>query len=94
MKNLASKAYPDKFYWQNLRIEFSYEELLKLDNNNSAKALGISFYLWSKKRFKNLENHAKVSVNTKIDVHHIIPDNYLRNNLGNIPKSMIIRIQS
>lgn len=82
MKNLASKVYPDKFYWQNLRIEFSYEELLKLDNNNSAKALGISFFLWSKKRFKNLENHAKVSVNTKIDVHHIIPDNYIKKQFG------------
>lgn len=82
MRGLANKVYPDKFYWQNLRIEFSYDELLKMDNNNSAKALGISFFLWSKKRFKNLENHAKVSVNSKIDVHHLIPDNYIKKHFG------------
>lgn len=82
MKDLANKIYPDKSYWQNLRIEFSFEELKKLDNNNSAKALGISFFLWSKKQFKNLENHAKVSVNTSIDVHHVIPDNYIKKQFG------------
>ena len=76
MKDLANKVYPDKLYWQNLRIEFSYDELLKMDNNTSAKALGISFFLWSKNQFKNLENHAKVSVSSQIDVHHLIPDNY------------------
>lgn len=82
MKDLAKKNYPDKLYWQNLRIEFSYDELKKLDNNNSAKALGISFFLWSKRPFKNLENDAKVSVNSKIDVHHVIPDNYIKKHFG------------
>jgi hypothetical protein len=82
MKDLANKVYPDKLYWQNLRIEFSYDELLKMDNNTSAKALGISFFLWSKNQFKNLENHAKVSVSSQIDVHHLIPDNYIKKQFG------------
>lgn len=82
MKDLANKIYPDKLYWQNLRIEFSFDELKKLDNNNSAKSLGISFLLWSKNQFKNLENDAKVSVNSKIDVHHVIPDNYIKKEFG------------
>ena len=33
-----------------------YDELKKLDNNSSAKALGLSYFMWNKHNFKNLEN--------------------------------------
>lgn len=29
-----------------------------------------------------MENDAKVSVNSKIDVHHVIPDNYIKKHFG------------
>lgn len=82
MQNLAKDKYPDKIYWQNLRIEGSYEEFKKLDNNSSAKAMGLSYYLWSKRQFKNLENNAKVSINANIDVHHVVPSNYIKKKFG------------
>ena len=82
MKDLANEKYPDEIYWQNLRIEASYAEFKKLDNSNSAKAMGLSYYLWSKRQFKNLENDAKVSINANIDVHHVIPSNYIKKKFG------------
>ena len=82
MKDLAKRNYPDKLYWQNLRIEYSFDELIKLDNNNSAKALGINYFLWSKKKFRNLENDAVVSMNANVDVHHVIPKNYIKKVYG------------
>lgn len=82
MRDLAGGIYPDNTYWQNLRIEVSFDELKKLDNNSSAKALGLSYYMWSKNNFRNLENNAKVSVNANIDVHHIIPSNYIKKQFG------------
>ena len=84
MKNLANNIYPQKEYWMNLRVETSFNELLNLDNNNSAKTLGLSYYMWYKKRFLNLENSAKVSINKNIDVHHIFPSNYLKKKYGDI----------
>ena len=82
MKELANGIYPDKTYWHNLRIEHSYDELIKLDNNNSAKALGINYFLWSKVKFRNLENNAIVSMNTSVDVHHVVPKNYIKKTFG------------
>lgn len=82
MEQLAKGNFPDKIYWQNLRIEGSFDEFKKLDNNNSAKSLGLSYYLWSIRQFKNLENNAKVSINTNIDVHHIVPSNYIKKKFG------------
>jgi len=82
MKDLANEIYPDKTYWQNLRIEHSFDELIKLDNNNSAKALGINYFLWSKVKFRNLENNAIVSMNTNVDVHHVVPKNYIKKTFG------------
>jgi hypothetical protein len=35
--------------------QFSYDELLKMDNNTSAKALGCSFFYGQKTNLKNLE---------------------------------------
>ena len=82
MKELAEQKYPDNIYWQNLRIEGSYDEFIKLDNSNSAKAMGINYYLWSKNQFKNLENNSKVSINANIDVHHVFPSNYIKRQFG------------
>lgn len=79
---LAKGNFPDTSYWHNLRIQFSYEEMRSIDNNSNVKYLAISYYMWSKNNFKNFENDGIVSFNKKgksiVDVHHIIPDNYIK----------------
>ena len=78
MENLAKNINPSKEFWTNLRVEISYDELLNLDNNSSAKSLGINYFMWKNKSFLNLENNAKVSIKSNIDVHHIFPSNYIK----------------
>jgi hypothetical protein len=82
MASLAKGINPDSNYWGNLRIEYSFEEFKKLDNNANAKFMAISYYMWSKNRFNNLENNATVSVNTNIEIHHVFPSNYLKTKFG------------
>jgi hypothetical protein len=82
MTALAKGINPDSEYWSNLRIEYSFEEFKKLDNNSNAKFMAISYFMWSKQRFKNLENNATVSVNTNIEIHHVFPSNYLKTKFG------------
>jgi hypothetical protein len=82
MTALAKGKSPDSEYWSNLRIEFSFEEFKKLDNNANAKFMAISYFMWSKTRFKNLENNATVSVNNNIEIHHIFPSHYLKTKFG------------
>lgn len=76
-KKMAKGHMPDPSYWQQIRIEFSLEEFLRLDHNNSAKFLGISYLMWYKRKFLNLENDAQVSMDDNIDVHHIFPSSYI-----------------
>jgi hypothetical protein len=81
MTALAKGTNPDSEYWSNLRIEFSFEEFKKLDNNANAKFMAISYFMWFKNRFKNLENNAIVSVN-KLEIHHVFPSHYLKTKFG------------
>jgi hypothetical protein len=82
MMALAKGTNPESEYWSNLRIEYSFDEFKKLDNNSNAKFMAISYFMWSKNRFKNLENNAIVSVNHNIEIHHIFPSNYLKTKFG------------
>lgn len=82
MRELAKGKYPEASYWSNIRIEYSFDELKKLDGSKSAKFLGISYFMWSKKRFLNLENNATVNINSNIEVHHIFPSSYLKKTFG------------
>jgi hypothetical protein len=69
-------------YWQEIKIDYSYSELLKIDSNSNAKSMGISFYLWKKHQFLNLENQNKVSFSSDVDVHHIFPTSYIKKTFG------------
>jgi hypothetical protein len=82
MSALAKGKNPDCEYWSNIRIEFSFEEFKKLDNNSNAKFMAISYFMWSKNCFKNLENNATVSVNNNIEIHHIFPSHFLKTKFG------------
>ena len=82
MAALAKGTNPESEYWSNLRIEFSFDEFKKLDNNSNAKFMAISYFMWSKNRFKNLENNATVSVNNNIEIHHVFPSNYIKTKFG------------
>ena len=53
MSALAKGNNPDSEYWSNLRIEYSFDEFKKLDNNANAKFMAISYFMWSKHKFKN-----------------------------------------
>ncbi len=79
---LAKGKFPDTLYWQNIRIEYSYEEFLKIDNKFNAKFMGLNYLMWSKNQFKNFENDALVSFTASVDAHHIIPDNYIEKKYG------------
>lgn len=82
MAALAKGINPDSGYWNNIRIEYSFEEFKKLDNNSNAKFMAISYFMWSKNRFKNLENNATVLVNNNIEIHHVFPSNYIKTRFG------------
>jgi len=82
MSALAKGKYPDLEYWSNIRIEYSFDEFKKLDNNSNAKFMAISYYMWSKNRFFNIENNAIVSVNNNIEIHHVFPSNYIKTRFG------------
>jgi hypothetical protein len=82
MTALAKGDNPNSEYWSNLRIEYSFDEFKKLDNNANAKFMAISYFMWSKNRFKNLENDATVSVNNNNEIHHVFPSNYLKTKFG------------
>ena len=82
MSDLAKGKYPDSEYWSNIRIEYSFDEFAKLDNNSNAKFMAISYYMWSKSRFFNIENNAIVSVNNNIEIHHVFPSNYIKTRFG------------
>jgi hypothetical protein len=82
MTALAKGKNPDSDYWSNLRIEYSFDEFKKLDNNSNAKFMAISYFMWSKNRFKNLENYATVSVNNNIEIHHVFPSHYIKTKFG------------
>jgi hypothetical protein len=82
MAALAKGTNPDSSYWNNIRIEYSFEEFKKLDNNSNAKFMAISYFMWSKNRFKNLENNATVLVNNNIEIHHVFPSNYIKTTFG------------
>jgi len=82
MAALARGTNPNSDYWSNIRIEFSIEEFKKLDSNSNAKFMAISYFMWSKHRFKNLENNAIVAVNNNIEIHHIFPSHYIKTRFG------------
>lgn len=82
MKNLAKNKFPDKTYWQKIRIDYSFEELKKIDNKSNAKFMALNYYMWNKTSFKNLNNNADVSFNEKVDVHHIFPSDYIETEFG------------
>ncbi|MGE8571148.1 DUF262 domain-containing protein [Acinetobacter sp. YH12145] len=69
-------------YWSNFKIEFSFEEFLNIDSNTNTKFLTVNYLMWSKEKFKNLENNANISISEKIDVHHIYPVKYIDNNFA------------
>ena len=79
---LAKGDYPDSTFWQNLRIEFSYDEFLKIDNKSNAKFMGVNYFMWSIEKFKNFENDGFVSFTGNVDVHHVVPDNYILKKYG------------
>jgi hypothetical protein len=89
LENLAKGINIPPEYWQEIRVEYSFEELLRMDNNSNAKGIGIQYYLWSKNQFKHLENDLIVSfaTQTQVDIHHVFPVNYLRNNFRPVGKS-------
>lgn len=82
MKNIALNNYPEKTYWQKIRIDYSFEEFKKIDSKSNAKFMALNYYMWSKNPFKNLNNFADVSFNEKVDVHHIFPSNYIEMKFG------------
>ena len=82
MGSLAKGKNPNVHYWMNIRIEYSFDELKKIDSNSNAKFKALCYYMWAKGKFKNIENNATVSINKNIEVHHVFPSNYLKNAFG------------
>lgn len=82
LKNLAKNNFPSKDYWEKIRIEYSYEEFSRIDSNKNTKFMALSYFMWSKNKFMNLENNNVISITNKIDVHHIFPSNFLKEKYG------------
>ncbi|WP_334058018.1 GmrSD restriction endonuclease domain-containing protein [Polaribacter sp. P097] len=82
MKNLAQNKFPANSYWQKIRIDYSFDELKKIDSKSNAKFMALNYYMYNKTPFKNLNNFADVSFTEKVDVHHIFPSDYLESEFG------------
>ncbi|BDS07194.1 hypothetical protein NT6N_22340 [Oceaniferula spumae] len=82
LRLLAEGKNISKDYWGRIRILSDFDSYKKTDNAKSASFMGLTYYLWHKKKFLNFENNATISVNNKVDVHHIFPDNYLKKKFG------------
>jgi hypothetical protein len=82
MASLAKGTNPDVDYWSNIRIEHNFDEFKKIDSNSNAKFMALCYYMWSKGKFKNIENNAIVSIKNNIEVHHVFPSNYLKTTFG------------
>lgn len=80
LRDLAKDGEIPIEYWNNFKIEFSYEEFLNIDGNNNTKFLTVNYLMWNTEKFKNLENNASISISEKIDVHHIYPIKYIDKN--------------
>lgn len=78
LAELAKGNNPSKEYWSNFRIEYSYEEFVKIDGNSNAKFMALNYLMWNKQQFKNFENNAVVSIKNNIEIHHFFPTNYLK----------------
>ena len=85
-------------FWADVRIDYSFEELKRLDSNTNAKVIGINYYLYSRRQYLNFENFAKVNyLNSPVDVHHFFPSNYIHKSLSandyDISDSMLNKVQ-
>lgn len=82
MRDLAKGNYPKESYWDKIRIDISLNEMKRITGNSSPKFLAITYYSYFHKPFLNLENGSEVNFSSKVDVHHILPSNYLKLNFG------------
>lgn len=86
-----------KDFWSDVRIDYSFEELKRLDSNTNAKVIGINYFLYNRQQFLNFENAAKVNfLNSPVDVHHFFPSNYVAKSLtsddNDISDSMLNKV--
>lgn len=82
LRDLAKGMTVEKEYWSKIRISGDYDGYKRSDNAKSASFMGLTFYMWSKLNFKNLENNNTVSMKAKVDVHHVFPEDYLKTKFG------------
>lgn len=82
LKALAKGTNISKDYWSRIRITSDFESYKRMDNAKSAGFMGLLYYMWSKQRFKNLENNNTISINSKVEVHHVFPENYVKGKFG------------
>lgn len=78
LKKLAEGKNIDKEYWAKIRITADFESYKRIDNAKSAAFMGLTYFMWHKSNFKNLENNNNVSMSAAVDVHHIFPENYIK----------------
>jgi hypothetical protein len=82
MRNLARGQNIPREFWEEIRLDYSFDELKRLDSNTNAKGIGINYYLYYLNQFLNIENYAKVNYkNSPVDVHHFFPSSYIKKNL-------------
>ena len=60
MRSIAKGDYPSKSYWDKIKIEFSKNEIMRINLNLSAKFLVIQYYINKESQFINLENDNKI----------------------------------
>jgi hypothetical protein len=82
LKDIALNQPNDPKYWQKINVSFSFNDLKRLDNNKSARFTGIMYLLYSRQKFKNLENNDYVSFSEPVDVHHFFPSNFIKKSFG------------
>lgn len=82
MRDLARGDYPKESYWDKLRIDISFNEMKRVTGNKSPKFLAIAYYSYFNRPFLNLENGSEVNFNSKVDIHHILPSNYIKSFFG------------
>jgi hypothetical protein len=82
LSELAQGKRIDKDYWSKIRITGDFEGYKRKDNAKSASIMGLTYFMWYSENFKNLENNANVSMSAKVDVHHVFPEDYIKDKFG------------
>lgn len=81
-RNLARGLPMKPMFWDTFLIDTRKENFIRLDHDKSAESIGWSYLCFNQRVIKNFENDARVNFDQSVDVHHIFPRSFIKDNYG------------